>query len=192
MSSLRRNINFLQVLLTSVVLGLLIGSIYDVWSISKRWGLSEDPIEARLRRLELENAGLIKANDALRKQVAALEKAPASNENPQAQLNVLATSIQSLDKRFSEIERAILQDPAKALQLPILRKDLEKTQELTVAQTAALRQDIERTYSLITGTMIALALAVLAPALSNLSRRGQVPIDQDNKEAPNPAARADG
>ena len=49
-----------------------------------------------------------------------------------------------------------------------MRKDMEAIKDMNQLSTAGLRQDLERAYSLLVGTMVALAIAVLAPLISNI------------------------
>jgi chromosome segregation ATPase len=103
-------------------------------------------------------------------QVMALSKVPEQS-GISGQLGSLNNSVDSLQSRFTRIEGLIVQDPSKALEIPLLRKDIETIKDSNQTSIAGLRQDIERAYTLLIGTMVALAIAVLAPAVSNMFRK---------------------
>jgi len=92
-----------------------------------------------------------------------------------AQLASVQSSLEGLQGRFTKIEGLIVQDPSKALEIPLLRKDLEGIKESTQITIGGLRQDLERAYTLLVGTMVALAIAVFAPAISNLFAKKEEP-----------------
>ena len=98
-----------------------------------------------------------------------------------AELASVQGSLDGLQGRFTKIEGLIVQDPSKALEIPLLRKDLESIKESTQLTIGGLRQDLERAYTLLVGTMVALAIAVLAPAVSNLFARKQQPEPKAEK-----------
>ncbi len=55
---------------------------------------------------------------------------------------MIDSSVKDLKARFSNIESIIIKDPVKALEIPLLRMDIERIQELNQSQIAALKQDL--------------------------------------------------
>lgn len=92
-----------------------------------------------------------------------------------AQLSSVQGSLDGLQERFTKIEGLLAQDPLKALEIPLLRKDLEFIEESTQLTISGLRQDLDRTYTLLVGTMMALVITVLASAVSSLFAKKQQP-----------------
>lgn len=95
------------------------------------------------------------------------------------EITELKNTQSNLDNRFSRIENILVQDPLKSLEIPLMRKDLDNLVSTTDLQIALLRQDVERSYNLMLVTIVALAIAVLAPALSNIFKKSK---DEKEKE----------
>jgi septal ring factor EnvC (AmiA/AmiB activator) len=64
-----------------------------------------------------------------------------------SQLADVKNSVESIDTRLSSIENLIIQNPQKALEIPLLRKDLDNLTTTNEIQMTALRQDVERSYN---------------------------------------------
>lgn len=56
--------------------------------------------------------------------------------------------VRQVDQEVSALQDAILRDPAKALEVPLLRRDIESSQLANQAALATVRQDIDRQYDL--------------------------------------------
>jgi hypothetical protein len=146
--------------------------------------------QARTRH---ELAGIREELKHLKLQLDAVAKSPART-GVTVELEDVSRAEKSLERKMQSIEEIILKDPAEALAIPMLRKDIERIQELNQAQLAALTADLERTYSLVIATLIALAVAVLTPALTNLLARRRERITATNEhvaQPPNPGPQAD-
>ena len=59
----------------------------------------------------------------LRKEINALSQQVAANPNPD--VAILQTKLTSIDERLSVIERAILDNPERALELTLLNKEMD-------------------------------------------------------------------
>lgn len=77
----------------------------------------------------------------------------------------------ALDNRLNNVERVILSDPAKALDVVLIRRDLESVKEVNSANLAAIEQDVDRIYDLskwIIGLMFTMSLGVFSLAAANV------------------------
>lgn len=79
-----------------------------------------------------------------------------------------------LNNRFSNIERAILDDPEKALTLTLLSRDIKDMETREKDARDDLRNDVERLYELIQwliGLIVAMALAVVGVVVGSHLRK---------------------
>lgn len=81
------------------------------------------------------------------------------------QVASLAVTAADLHTRQQRLESAIMDDPARALQIPLLRRDLDNLIAQQVQQVEAQRRDVERLYQLLIGLFAALAVSIVGPGL---------------------------
>lgn len=120
--------------------------------------------------------------EKINSQVKVLSQAPDETKFA-AQVSGLNNSVNSLQERFTKIEALLVQDPTKALEVPLMRKDMETLKESNQTAFANLRQDIDRTFNLLLVSILALAVAILAPALSNLIGRKEKPQEENSNSS---------
>jgi len=103
---------------------------------------------------------------ALREEVDSFNQAVASNPDS----NELRTDLQSVDKRLSVIEQAVLDNPARALQLTLLSQEMDNLKARYQSDLESTRQEIARVYDLnkwFIGLMFTMAIGLLSLAVSN-------------------------
>ncbi|MWV14146.1 hypothetical protein F3I62_18760 [Pseudomonas sp. R-28-1W-6] len=86
----------------------------------------------------------------------------------------ISSSIERLDSRLEALENAITEDPAKALAVPILRKDLDNAEKSLKAELIQTKSEIDRMYDQnkwFIGLMFTIALSVLGMAASSFFNR---------------------
>lgn len=132
-----------------------------------------DPIVTQLRRQTAQISSLRAEVGRLQAEVQALRKTP-DRSSMGAQVASLAVTASDLRMRQQRLEVAIMDDPARALQVPLIRRDLDNLIAQQVQQGEAQRRDVERLYQLVIGLFAALAVSVLAPGLLGawMTRRG--------------------
>ena len=78
---------------------------------------------------------------------------------------------ESLDERLMQLEAAILEDPQKAIALPLLRNDIERIRESYSTEIVNVRAEIDRVYDQnkwFVGLMFTMAVALIGLAVSNV------------------------
>ena len=97
---------------------------------------------------------------------------------PPPDMRGVAAEVQSLGAGQNEIrtsvrrlEQAIANDPAKALEIPLLRRDLEQSRALQLAEVQTLKQEVDRVYDWSKWVLGTIALAVVTLGVSNFIRR---------------------
>lgn len=85
---------------------------------------------------------------------------------------VLEERLRRVEQSQQRINEAILGSPEKAVEMPMLRRDLQEMKTTDAESTAAIRREIDRIYDLNKWLFGGLALSVLAIALSNLRKPG--------------------
>jgi uncharacterized coiled-coil protein SlyX len=81
-------------------------------------------------------------------------------------------------QRLTAMEAAVLSDPAKALSLPLLRRDLDNLKDSAKENLVAVRDEMGRLYDLskwFIGLMITMAIGVLTLALQGFLTRAKSP-----------------
>jgi N-acetyl-beta-hexosaminidase len=73
---------------------------------------------------------------------------PSSAAQVSAQLGTVSATVGDLQHRLSALEGAIVQAPDKALEIPLLRKDLDDLKNQDSSAISALEQNISRQYDL--------------------------------------------
>ncbi|HEV8602212.1 MAG TPA: hypothetical protein VGQ68_02330 [Gaiellaceae bacterium] len=109
---------------------------------------------------------------SLQAQVKALRRTPRGS-HAAADVAAMRVDVNRLNSQLSALETAVLDDPAKALQLPLLRRDLEATQEANRSANESTRDDVDRQYDLmkwVFGTFIVALLGTLVTALLALRK----------------------
>ncbi|HEX2076422.1 MAG TPA: hypothetical protein VHG08_01900 [Longimicrobium sp.] len=179
-------------LLTSIVLGLLLlvglasvtthrrfGEILAVISVlvaagavvlTLNFGMLEPPIPEPTQSAEKDREEIASIRAELqrtRDQIAALARAPAGSELG-VRINRLTVAVEDLQKRQLRLETAIGADPARALEVPLLRRDLENVRAAQTQYYEALRADVNRVYDMNKWLLGAMAIAVVTLGISSL------------------------
>lgn len=123
---------------------------------------------------------------ALRQELDVLTQMTASIPNPD--VVTLRTDLDSLDERFSAIEGAILDNPARVLQFTLLSRDMDDLKETYESDLESTRQEIGRMYDLnkwFVGLMFTMAIGLLGLAVGNFIKkpeRAEVSREQQKPE----------
>ena len=88
--------------------------------------------------------------------------------------STISEKVSDIDEKLVALESALTLDPAKALAIPILRKDLESTEKNLRAELLQTKSEINRIYDQnkwFLGLMFTMALSVLGMAVSSFVSR---------------------
>lgn len=83
----------------------------------------------------------------------------------------LAVRVQAIEQHQHDLERIILQDPDKALQMPLFQRDLQNERDSRVREMASMTQSVDHVYSLSQWLIGGIVLILLGPAMTSLWRR---------------------
>ena len=86
-------------------------------------------------------------------------------------ISQLQRRLDQIEQRQERLERIIVEDPNKALELPLLRRDIEAVKENEEVSSEATRRSVEQVYDLSKWLIGAIALAVLSLAVNTFLRR---------------------
>ncbi|MEA3011618.1 MAG: hypothetical protein QOD42_163 [Sphingomonadales bacterium] len=92
----------------------------------------------------------------------AISRAP---DNLQARL--LIERLQNVEGRQARIEQVILNNPGRALELPLLRNDLDNMREVNAQSLTAIKASVDQIYDLNKWLLGAMAIAIIALAISS-------------------------
>ncbi len=87
-----------------------------------------------------------------------------------AQLDRLDQAFSGLSGRLTRLEDAILADPGKALQVPLLSNQVVDLEERTEAAIVAQRESVDRLYDILKFSIVTLAGGVLSIAITTVFR----------------------
>jgi hypothetical protein len=93
-----------------------------------------------------------------------------------AELIALQTDLAAIATRLNALEQAILDNPAKAIALPLLNQDVLNIREKQQTDVQTIRSDIAQIYDLgkwFIGLMFTMALGILGLAISNFLPKRQ-------------------
>jgi hypothetical protein len=119
---------------------------------------------ARLTAKFEQIAGQVKAIDERIKSLSSLPKEDALNMEIQG----IKTSTAELTAKQAKIESVILENPLKALEMPLLRRDLEGVKQLQASAYDAVKKDVDRAYDINKWLLGTMAVSIVTLALSNL------------------------
>ena len=101
-----------------------------------------------------------------------------------AQLSETQQQVVTLGERFTRLEQTILDNPNRALTVPLLQKDVESMKDAHASEIGAVRVEVARIYDLnkwFIGLMVTMAVGMIALALGNLVRPGK-PTPQEKPD----------
>ena len=115
------------------------------------------------------------------------QKVDSLNQNQNSsEIAKINSQVASIDTRLSTLEQVVLDNPAKALSIILLNKDIESIQQRQDSDMQALRDEISRVYGLnqwFLGIMIPMAISVVGLSIRNFlgDREGKKDKTEDNK-----------
>lgn len=98
----------------------------------------------------------------------------SGTEPTSVQLKAFSNKIDETQSRITNLEKVIMDNPAKALEMPLVRKDLTELEKTHRDDLVAARQEIERIYDLskwFLGLMVTSSIAIIGLAISNFFKR---------------------
>ena len=97
---------------------------------------------------------------AIRSRIDALSKIP-QDVAISAKLSEIETKVATIAKQISVINNAIMDSPGKALEIPILKRDIASLEKQYVSTTQALEREITRAYDTIKWVIGTIILSIL-------------------------------
>lgn len=159
---------FVSLIVTS---GLLVSSI----EITRTSGKIED--EIRMQEIEtIMKTSIENVRDEMQDAINEFMQAVELSDDA-----IFAARLDQMDQKISEIdtklkiiqtiEQAIMQNPERAMSIPILRRDIDTIKQDIIAESSVLRAEIARVYDLgkwFIGLIATMAIGVLGLAIGNL------------------------
>jgi hypothetical protein len=107
--------------------------------------------------------------DALKAKLDGMAASPIGSD-PEKQIAELRGQVAAFDQRLGKMEAAIVENPTKALSVPLLRKDVDTLNQTFAQGLEATRKEIDRIYDLnkwFIGLMGTMAIGILGLAIGN-------------------------
>jgi hypothetical protein len=144
-----KGISWLVVTMIISVLGIVIAA-FQTWSSPPKSDSTQinDSIQSvRIRLVEAKTTSALQQIKVLKKEISALKR-PTDRRKVAAEVRGMREKVNQLDGEMSGLQTAILRSPAKAIELPLLARDLDNQRAANQASLAAIQQDIDRQYDL--------------------------------------------
>jgi hypothetical protein len=105
--------------------------------------------------------------NALRQHISSISNIP-KEDALNIELQKLGSSFKDLNSREAKLETVILENPAKALEMPLLRRDLDNVKDVQQAALVNLKDSVDRIYDLNKWLLGAMAVSIVTLATGNL------------------------
>ncbi len=154
--------------LAGVVIAVVAGLLAAVLSATQT-GTTQQSITINRQEfddIKAEIASIATDLESLKTTVQALTQIPDQSQIG-AQLARLDTSVTGLQTRQSQLEQVILDSPAKALEIPLLRRDIDNLKSSQQETSLAIRQSIDQVYDLNKWLLGAMAVSIVTIAIGN-------------------------
>ena len=170
------------------VLVSVAGAALAFWTFSaQKRAISEEVanpalIEGVKRYSKESQEALIKISErvsAIEKQLSTLSKITPETAAA-AQLASVQKSFDDFSTRVNKLEQVILQDPAKALEMPLLRNQMESVKTGYQSDLFSIRQEIAQVYDLnkwFVALMFTMALGIIGLAITNFIKTGKKEVE---------------
>lgn len=123
-------------------------------------------LQRRITTLEADKA-------RLESQLARRQADSAISRHTPTPMAALEERTRLLDNRVANVERVVLADPVKSLDMVLLKKDFESLRQNNAAEVSSLRQATDRVYDQnkwIIGLMFTMAIGLFSLAVAGLFR----------------------
>jgi len=158
-----------------MALSLSVGFIFDEKKTFSRSELSEKLVmtEQIITNQNKKIIGLQADVKEISSSLSTLSSLPEGSEW-KIEASTILERVSRIDGKLAALESALTLDPAKALAIPILRKDLESAEENLRSELLQTKSEINRIYDQnkwFLGLMFTMALSVLGMAVSSFVSR---------------------
>ena len=153
--------------ITALVIGLLI-ALVPIFLTSPQQTL-QPSLESREQVAEIKDHlnEAVKTINQLQAKLDALSNIP-EQAKVAVQLKDLQNNLKDLWTRESKLEEVILSNPAKAIEVPLIRKDLDNLKDAQQQNMLAVKQGVDQVYDLNKWLLGAMAVSIVTLAISNL------------------------
>jgi hypothetical protein len=103
----------------------------------------------------------------LQRHIASISNIP-TEDALYLELRKLNVSFSDLNSREAKIESVILENPSRALEMPLLRRDLDNVRESQQASLVSVKESVDRIYDLNKWLLGAMAVSIVTLAAGNL------------------------
>ena len=133
-------------------------------------GVERDVDATQNKSLQTLEAQVADLRDELNKTKQVIATTAAGNVQVQfaRQLQQVTNDLRKLEEKQGRIEKAILANPAKALEIPLIQRDIEAIKASQQSAGAVLKDSVDRVYDLNKWLLGGMAVSIMALALSTL------------------------
>jgi hypothetical protein len=175
----------LVALLTATVSVLL--AVPLAWKTPDSLGLpsavqQSQATQAQIDSMKAEVASLRMALSAVQSAASAASGAQVAGSIA-TELGQVQASVQGLASRLEKLENAILANPAKALEIPLILRDIEGLRASQATAINAMKDGVDRLYDINKWLLGAMAVSIVTLAISNFLRPKEASGKKDTSEA---------
>jgi hypothetical protein len=167
--TISRKLNVIAALVAGVVSVYVGSTAFEFGRQIAGANLPEVAQAEQLARISNAVAGLKEQVLSTQKQVA-LHGRPVGTSIDVEHYKGLEANIDRISSRLEALEKVIMTDPAKALQVPLIQRDLEALKAAQQIATAQTKDAVDRIYDLNKWLFGGMAISVMTLAIGNLLR----------------------
>jgi hypothetical protein len=94
-----------------------------------------------------------------------------------AQLRQLSTLVSDLKSREEKLEQIIIANPSKALEIPLIQRDIQSIKSVQDASIAAAKEEIDRIYDMNKTILIGTGLSIISLAIATFFKPSKPSTD---------------
>ena len=165
----------ISAMVAAIAISLYVGALFDgskTYSRSELSGMvvrTEQVIEEQNKAIESLKSGIKTISSSLN----TLSSLPEGSEW-KIETSKITEKVAHIEEKLNALESALTVDPAKALAIPILRKDLDSAELSLRSELLQTKSEVDRIYDQnkwFLGLMFTMALSVLGMAVSSFVSR---------------------
>jgi hypothetical protein len=152
----------------------------EVKDVTNQFTISAEDTQyaaARIAEVNSRVSSLQKTLDALTEHLKSISNVPAESAL-NLQLQQMQTSVSDLSSRLGKLESVILENPVKALEIPVMKREIDDFKASEKAQLKSVKDSVDRVYDLSKWLLGGIAVSIFSLAVGTLLK---------SKEAPSPS-----
>lgn len=162
-----------KTLAVAAVVSALLGAVPAFFSAPPASTPYEELALTQIEQLRAQIRQSQRVSDQLNRMLALTEV--DKDEPTSKQYRALKSQADQLSARLTSLEKVILDTPAKALEVPLLRKDIDNNKQANTESLASMQHSVDRVYDQNKYVMLTIFASIVLLAISTFIKAGKKP-----------------